>query len=390
MVTILYFQSKSKQNRSEKLKGVQNIAAKYGWLLQVVEGIPCVKSLATLLDFWKPAGAIVECGGTQTAINPNVFGSLPVVFFDHDPSCLPQKTFCVTHDSAATAKMAAEELLRSGIKSFAYVPFHEPRFWSEERGRAFSSIISINGYRCLHFNGCRTNSDPTRYQRELRTFLSTIPKPCALFAANDATAAEIITAASISKIKIPEELAIISVDDVQEICEHTIPTLTSVRPDFRRGGELAAILLSEQINGKPSAVESRKLTFGPLAVIRRSSTLRLPNFDPAVAEALEVIRKNACLGLSSREVLKCFVCSRRQAELRFRKATGKSILEEIHDVQLERAKQLLKEDSMPIKSIANFCGFENPNSLAKFFKAKTGLTMTAWRCPQNFVRNNCD
>ena len=379
MLTILYFQSKSKQNANEKLNGVQNVAAKYGWLLQVVEGAPSAKSLATLLDFWKPAGAIVECGGNAATIDPMLFGSLPIVFFDHDPSCLPRNAFCVTHDSAATAKLAAEELLRSGITSFAYVPFVKPRFWSEERGKAFASIISINGYDCRLFVGNKTKSDPTRHQRELRSFLSELPKPCALFAANDATASEIFTAASFSNIRIPDELAVIGVDDVHDICEHTMPTLTSVRPDFRRGGELAAILLAGQINGKPPPNGSRRLTFGPLAVIRRSSTRRLPHFDAPVAEALELIRKNACFGLSSRQVLERFPCSRRQAEIRFRKTTGKSILEEIHAVQLERAKQLLREGAMPVKSIADFCGFKNPNSLGKFFKSSTGMSMGEWR-----------
>ena len=66
------------------------------------------------------------------------------------------------------------------------------------------------------------------------------------------------------------------------------------------------------------------------------------------------------------------------AELRFRKAVGHSVLDEIHAVQLERAKQLL-DGTMPLKVISDFCGFENPNSLRKFFKSKTGMTMTAWR-----------
>ena len=383
MLTILYFKSKSEQNASEKLKGVQNIAAKCGWVLQVVEGVPSAKSLATLIDFWKPAGAIIECGGMVATVDPKVFGSLPIVFFDHDPSCLPRKTFCVTHDSAATAKLAAEELLRSGVTSFAYVPFIEPRFWSEERGRAFASIISINGYCCRLFDGTKSKSDPTRHQRKLRSFLSELPKPCALFAANDATASEILTAASFSNIKIPDEIAVIGVDDVHDICEHTMPTLTSVRPDFRRGGELAAIILAGQINGKLPSDDSRRLTFGPLAVIRRSSTRRLPHFDSSVAEALEFIRRDACSGLSSNQVLKCFPCSRRQAEIRFRKTTGKSILHEIHAVQLERAKQLLREGSMPIKTIADHCGFKNPNSLGKFFKSNTGMSMGEWRKSQN-------
>ena len=66
------------------------------------------------------------------------------------------------------------------------------------------------------------------------------------------------------------------------------------------------------------------------------------------------------------------------AEMRFKKSVGHSVLDEIHIVQLERAKQLLA-GTVQIKAISDFCGFENPNSLRKFFKAQTGMTMTQWR-----------
>lgn len=77
-------------------------------------------------------------------------------------------------------------------------------------------------------------------------------------------------------------------------------------------------------------------------------------------------------------MLRLFPCSRRMAELRFKKAAGRSILEEIHAAQLERAKQLLA-GSMPLKAISDFCGFKHPNSLRKFFKSQTGISMSEWK-----------
>ena len=79
----------------------------------------------------------MECGGTAATVDPDVFGEFPVVFFDHDPSCLPRNACCVTHDSAATAQMAARELMLGSGTSFAFVPHPERRFWSEERERGF-------------------------------------------------------------------------------------------------------------------------------------------------------------------------------------------------------------------------------------------------------------
>ena len=242
MDTILYFQSQSKTNAAEKLGGVQDVAAKCGWLVQTVPRLPPTKRLRALEEFWHPVGAIVECGGTAATVAPSMFGDLPIVFFDHDPSCLPKNAFCVTHDSAATARMAARELMRSGATAFAYVPYPERRFWSDERERGFVSALSLNGRACRVFSGRVSASDPTRYQRGLRAFVSELPKPCALFAANDAVASEVLSAALFAGVKVPDDLAVIGVDDAHDICEHTTPTLSSVKPDFRRGGELAALV----------------------------------------------------------------------------------------------------------------------------------------------------
>ena len=376
--TILYFQSQSRTNATEKLGGVQDVAAKCGWLVQTVPGLPSQKRLRALEDFWHPVGAIVECGGTAVTVPPAMFGDLPVVFFDHDPSCLPRNAFCVTHNSAATAQMAARELMRSGATAFAYVPYPERRFWSEERERGFMSALSLNGRACRVFPGRVSAADPTRYQRELRAFISGLPKPCALFAANDAVAAEVLAAALFVDVKVPDDLAVIGVDDARDICEHTTPTLSSVKPDFRRGGELAALLLFARLRDREKFRGSRRRTFGPLMVVPRASTRKLRSHDAAVAEAIELIRREACSGLAAARVLERFPCSRRQAEMRFRKAVGHSVLEEIHAVQLERAQHLLA-GTMPLKAISDFCGFANPNSLRKFFKAQTGKTMSEWR-----------
>lgn len=379
MDTILYFQSQGKINAADKLSGVQSIAAKCGWHVQVVEGLPMRSRLKSLLDFWHPVGIIVECGGTEATVDPGIFGEIPSVFFDHDPSCLPRNAFCVTHDSTATAQMAARELMLGGETSFAFVPHPERRFWSDERERGFVSALSLNGHGCRVFSGTPSRLDPVRYQRKLRAFLTELPKPCALFAANDSTAKEVLTAAVFAQISVPEDLSVIGVDNVPEICERTEPTLSSVRPDFRRGGELAALMLLARTREGAKHNGLRRRTFGPLEVVRRASTRRLPAMDCAVADALERIRREACLGLKAETVLKAFGCSRRLAEIRFRRITGHSVLDEIHVVRLDRAKRILAGDDTPLKAISDFCGFKNPNSMRKFFLKSTGKTMSKWR-----------
>ena len=139
------------------------------------------------------------------------------------------------------------------------------------------------------------------------------------------------------------------------------------------------MLVMEIVQAKGRFVGERNRTYGPLRVVRRASTRILARHDAEVAAALELIERESCMGLTAAQVVRLFPCSRVYAEMRFRRATGQSILEAIQAVRLERAKELLRNPSQQLKSIADFCGFRNQNSLCKFFLKKTGMTMSAWR-----------
>ena len=382
MNVILYFQPVSKTSASDKFAGVQEIAEKYGCHVQAIDGFPSPKNIRRLVDFWKPIGVIAECGNEYTEIDVKTFGSLPVVFFSRNPKTLPARYASVSHDSIATARMAAKELMTTGAEHFAYIPYAERRYWSEERRRGFCAALELNGKACDVFHARSSATDTIGRQKELRRFLKRLPKPCAVFAANDKTAAETITAAHFEGISIPEEIAVLGVDNYQQICEHTSPSLSSIEPDFRRGGNLAALQLLSMANyniDKNVRGGGRHVTFGPLRIVRRDSTRSNFTQDRFVGNAFDLIHREACTGLRAAKVAALFPCSRRQADARFRKATGRSILEEIHAVQLECAKQLLKNQNRQLKGISDFCGFKHPNSLRKFFRRETGMPLGAWR-----------
>ena len=111
MDTILYFQSPSKTSASDKIAGVRRHATAAGWHVQAIDGIPSPNVLARLVDFWHPIGAIVECGGGYDEIPVNQFKGLPTVYLDRNPRTLPANVSCVSHDSVATGRLAAKELL---------------------------------------------------------------------------------------------------------------------------------------------------------------------------------------------------------------------------------------------------------------------------------------
>ena len=139
------------------------------------------------------------------------------------------------------------------------------------------------------------------------------------------------------------------------------------------------LMLLAVTSGKGEWRGERVRTFGPLRVVRRASSRILQGHDSKVLAALDLIRRRACSGLRAEEVARLFDCSRRMADIRFARAVGRSILAEIHAVQLERAQELIRSGNMPLKAISDFCGFTNPNSLRKFFRRETGMSMSAWR-----------
>lgn len=376
MDVILYFQPATKSSAPEKLAGVMEIAEKSRLYVQIIEERPTVRRIRELIDFWHPLGAIAECGGEYNDLDTTVFTGLPTVFLTHNPKTLGEKSFAVLHDSGETARLAARELLLLGYDHFAYIPFPENRFWSEERGTGFSTAIEVNGRSCRTFD---SSAKGTRRQRALIDFLRSLPKPCAILAANDKIASEVLAAANLAKLAVPNDLSVLGVDNFEQICDHTTPALSSIEPDFRRGGCLAMLMLLAVIRSGKNFRGARIRHFGPLRIVRRASTRLLKHGDPAVQQALELIRRKACLGLTAGQVAKTLPCSRRMADIRFAQAVGHTILEEIHAVQLERAKQLLLDPNQQLKSISDFCGFTHPNSLRKFFLRETGLTLTAWR-----------
>lgn len=370
MKPILYFQSPAKTSTPEKLAGVRTICAKLGWQAQIVEKKPTRRTIAELIDFWSPLGAIIDCGLDYHSIDPLLFRDLPSVFLCHDPNTLSSTACAVFNDQTAIGRLAARELLSIGFTNFAFLPFHKPRDWSRGREQAFVHAIRLHGHSCSVFAG--------HGLKALRDFLVSLPKPCAVFAANDRIAIDALAAAQSAALNVPEDLALLGVDNYQPICESVTPALSSIEPDFHHGGELATLMLAANLREGRKFRGPRHQFFGPLRIVARASTHRPILHDKEVESALALIRTQACEGLSADEVCRSFTCSRRSAIQHFRAATGHSILEEIHTVRLERCKELVRS-GIPLKAIHDFCGFPSANTLRRFFLRKTGQTLSDYR-----------
>ena len=364
MDTLLVIQTAAlASKRRLNLGGIARAADELGWRVQTIEAAPTQPTLDRLIRFWNPCGLVLECSCCTTAYK--VPRGLPTVFIDRDPALCSAP--CVRNDSTFIAELVAREFLSLGLRHFAFVGWHRNIYWCEEKLDAYARILALHGAAFAAFRPTpREASDQIRLQKRLRAWLKELPTPCGVFAINDNIAEHVLAAAFAEGISVPGQLAVIGVDNDESICERTRPTLTSVMPNFSETGYRAVHMLAAR---PPKAA---RLVIPPLSLVRRQSTRLLRRADPHVNAALELIRREACSGLFARDVFRLFPCSRRLAERKFLEATGESVLKAIQRTRLERAEQLLKDPHIPVKTVANLCGWNSDVIFRRIFTAAFG------------------
>lgn len=357
---VLFFQSTTNKSWRDKLSGVYRFAQRAGWQVQVVNTRGKRSEVIEAIQLWRPIGCIVDRAMTRAKEPVNVFKEMPVALLDQNPETATRTHSSITHDSTASARLAAKELLSTGAKSFTYIPWQTPVFWSNQREAAFAKAVRAAGRRFVKWTDD----------------FNALPKPCGILCANDMVAQRAMHLAVKSGWRIPDDLLFVGIDNDELICANLHPPLTSVLPDFEQAGFAVAQLLKETLDGKPP----RHATYGPVDIIRRESSRWFDKTDPRVTKALNYIRAHACEPeLKTDTVVREMGCSRRMADLRFREITRHSIRDEIHAVRMEKACALLRNRNQAIGAIANLCGYGSEPFFKKLFKRETGLTMREWR-----------
>lgn len=379
---VLFFQAATLRSKAwrDKLAGIYRFAEKSKWQVQMVQSGASAEEIRYMLDIWKPIGCIVD-RSLSCARNPTkLFGHVPVVLMDQNPETSSRQYSCVNHDSAATATLAAEELLLTGVACYSYVPHGLATYWNRQRERALAACIHKNSKRFIAWGAASFScSNSTARQDELvAQRLKELPKPCGLLCANDQIAQRVLHVATEIGLALPRDLTIIGIDNDEFICDNTNPTLSSVLPDFQKGGYLAAELLDAVIsNPKVKPVTKH---YGPLELVRRNSTRRFATEDVLVNRALELIASNAFdPNFHTGSLLQELKCSRSLLEMRFRAVQGRSIRDEIQLLRFDKALSLLRKPNQAIAPIANLCGYASEPFFKRLFKKKTGLTMREWR-----------
>ena len=345
--------------------------------LQTVDYEVNKATLKKLLRFWNPAGCIYVGAEGLGKISHAAFGRVPVVYMDRTPLS-DDPRLDVVQDYEENGQIAARELIQPELSGYAYVGYKIKTHWSQARGRAFREAIRLNGKECRMFDESNANGDRLKH---LERWLIDLKKPIGVFAANDLTADEVLTICKRNQIPIPDEVSLLGIDNVTEICEKASPKISSIASDFEQGGWLCADLLLERIC-KPNMRKGLR-KYPSLGVVTRASTCKTHGFSKQILRAINDIRARACEGLSVDDVATSMGCSRRMAEMRFRQATRMTIKDAITDARLDRAKVLLKDKNMPLSKIVTGCGYGTENAFRIAFKKKFGITLRQGRDSSN-------
>lgn len=376
--TVLLVFSPSSANSHALIAGVSAYARQRKWRIPLLDRADR-SSLSAAIEFFRPAGCLI--GGhidrtyAPVSLPPRYAKSIPVVYLDRDPFPPGRQIFCVAHDSVETGRMAAKELFDLGLASYAYVAWHKPTFWSVMRRKGFEQELKEHGIRAAVFSP--DGGTNLAHLRLLGGWLKQLSRPVGIFAANDRMAADVLLVAERIGLRAPSDLVVIGVDNNPAICTSSNPSITSIAPDFERGGYLAAKLLDERLANPAMAPTTQ--WFRPMFIQRRESTARTASGHPFVERALSLISEKACEGLRAKDVADSMPGSRRYAEREFLAVTGKTILQAIVDVRLDQAKALLQNPNCYISSIASRCGWSSSAYLRRTFRARIGMTMSEWR-----------
>jgi LacI family transcriptional regulator len=368
------------------LNGIANYAHAHGpWSFFTVERV-LHSRVPQWVETWRGDGIIARIEDRRMAAQLLRCGC-PVV------DVLGQAHLADIHsfdtDAAAVAEMAANLFLRAGFRHFAFCGYTGIPF-SDQRRRAFVAYLQTRG----HSVQCAPSLSPTGRASDIQgverrgiTGLKTIAawlqrqqRPLAVLACNDTCAQQVLNACREHGLRVPEQIAVVGVDNDDVLCNLCDPPLSSVEPDAQTLGARAAALLDRLMQGE--AVPPQRVQIAPRRLVERASTDTVPIPDPLTAAAVRYIRNHVSEGISVKDVLVHVGRSRTVLEERFRQQLHRTVHEEIANRRTDEACRLLRETKLSLQEVADRTGFGTAAHLCRWFRRHFGRTPSQYRLPE--------
>jgi LacI family transcriptional regulator len=278
----------------------------------------------------------------------------------------------VSADNERIGRMAAEHFCAFGHRAFGWF-CHQPNPVANARLNSYTDELVRRGFPPpVCFSG-RETQDSLKVEQ----WLSELEKPSALFVYNDSDAAWLMTNCLEAGYRVPEEFAILGVDNNPLICEHLPVPLSSINHDHERIGYEGALLLNQIMAGRPP--ENEFVYIEPAGVTLRASSDALATGDPLVRKAVSYLQEHLREPVSTPDVAAALGVSRRTLELRFKTALGCSPHSKLTELRLTRAAGLLADSRKPVEEISALCGFCHGPHLCRVFKQQYGVPPLAYR-----------
>jgi LacI family transcriptional regulator len=376
----------SREYGRDVVRGIVRYARLHGpWAFYITPG-HCEEVLPEM-KHWGGTGIIAGIKTPKIAKAILATG-LPVVLLDLSEKQLmpgsPFSNICDLYtDSYHIAQFAAIHLMERGFSNFGYVGIAD-RIWSKHRRDSFVKHIKQAGYKTFIYEQpkIRREREWGCEQKFMAEWLRKLPKPIGIMACNDDRGREVLEACRAANVGVPEEVAVVGVDNDELLCELANPPLSSVVLNAEHGGFEAAALLDRLMSGRVTTPE--RIVVEPLQVVTRRSTDMVAIEDLEVARAVRFIHENAGRSIRVKDLVKALGISRRTLEVRFRRAIGKSMNEKIQQAHLDRAKRLLLETDLPLPKVAEAAGYNSTSYLAVVFHEAFGMTPAKFR---TYARN---
>jgi LacI family transcriptional regulator len=290
----------------------------------------------------------------------------------------------VLMDNHEIGRLAAEHFKSLGrFASYAFVPAPPKIPWSLERKAAFFENADRRAeffeypesdFKMVNMTGeSRIQISPAG----LADFLRSLPRPAAVFAANDLLAVQVVKACREARLKVPTSVAVLGCDNDELLCQGERPAITSILPGFENAGFAAARALDALIQGKKQT--DHVLRIPGAAIVPRASTTTLPPAVAVVNAAMEFITAHALEGISTADVIAHLKVSRSLLDLRFRQLRNESVMDAILAVRLAAVRERVEKTDRKFLAIGTECGFRNPDYLKRLFRKRFGMSMREWR-----------
>jgi LacI family transcriptional regulator len=284
-------------------------------------------------------------------------------------------------DSREIGEMAARHFLDRGFTNFAFCGY-ENMWWSQGRADAFDRTIESAGFAVHHYRQPKARSQRTWHKEQIHmaNWLKSLPIPCGLMASTDDRAKHVIEASKIAGRSVPEDIAVLGVDNDDLVCDFSYPAISSVALDVEAAGYEAGGVLESLMQDKEA--HAQKILIRPTHIVTRHSTDVLAIGDSDVTDSLRFIREHAKEPIQVRDVVAAGTISRRRLYQKFQNALGRSINQEIRRVRVEIIMELLIETDLSITEITRLLGFTGVDHISRYFKRETGVS------PYDFRRNH--